>query len=129
MFELENSEFRGKKSELLFELFGKMWVHLRRFEVNRISVWLGSKGLMRARPGRNRYFLMAWWSKLKIIKCFKTCLTCKISNTSNTSNTSETSKVGVREVREVREVKQVRQVRQVLLDGLVVETKSNIKTC
>ena len=35
---LLDSELRGKMSELLFELFGKMCVHLRRFEVNRISV-------------------------------------------------------------------------------------------
>jgi hypothetical protein len=101
MSELENSEFRGKKSELLFELFGKMWVHLRRFEVNRISVWLGSNGLMRARPGRKRYFLMAWWSKLlKVLR-------------------------HVRRVRQVIQVRRVRQVRQVLLDGLVVETRNN----
>jgi hypothetical protein len=64
-----SSETKSPNRHLLLELLGKMWVQRRRFEVSRTSVWLGSNGLMRARPGRSKYFLMAWWSKLKRRAC------------------------------------------------------------
>lgn len=34
--------------------FGKIWVHLLRFDVSLMVTCEGSKGLMRARPGRMR---------------------------------------------------------------------------
>lgn len=46
--------------------FGKMCVHLRRFDVNLIVTCDGAKGLIKARPGRTIEFSL-------IGKCWRAC--------------------------------------------------------